>query len=263
MLIQLYGDGWIFFLLIPLCVLFGIMTVCMYKSEKKALQACLFEERLKEASKQLETQLLYYEALMDEVKNSRKQRHDYLNYFNTLLSLLKMQEISEAQTLLQQVADRSIALGVGYCHNLVVDSILTANKLIAEELDIEYIIDVILEDNIEIARIDLCSLFANILDNAITACKTVDSGRLIMLSAAVKSGCLIIRCKNTKANDIKLDNNKRLLSSKAPSPDHGLGIAILDGIACEYDGSLNITYDKEFFQVTVFLMCGAESALFE
>jgi len=234
----------------------------MYKSEKKALQACLLQERLKEASKQLETQLLYYDTLMDEVNNSRKQRHDYINYFNTLLSLLKMQEINEAKTLLQQIADRSTALVVGYCRNLVVDSILTAKKLVAEELDIEYIIDVILEDNIEIAQIDLCSLFVNILDNAITACKSVDSGRLIMLSAAVKSGCLIIRCKNTKTNEIKLDNN-RLLSSKDPSPDHGLGIAILNDIAREYDGSLNIVYDEEYFQVTVFLMCGAQATTFE
>jgi sensor histidine kinase regulating citrate/malate metabolism len=165
-----------------------------------------------------------------------------------------MGEADKAKELLHERIGSYHSTAAGYCRNLVVDSILSANKSVASANDIEYLIDVILEEDLGIDRIDLCGVFGNILDNAVTACKEVASGRLIMLSAAVKGGCLVIRCKNTKANEIKFSKGKPL-STKGP--DHGLGLTILEDIAKKYDGSFNIVCDDQYFQITVFLMCGA------
>lgn len=259
-LILFYGESRLYFLALTiLCILFCTMDIIMYKSIKKVLQTRLLEAQLNSASKQLKTQASYYNELMDEVYKYRKLRHDQLNYLNTLLSLLNMKKIDELKELLQSIVGKAASLTTGYCSNLVVDSILTANKTIADEYDIEYVIDVILEDDVGIDQIDLCSVFSNILDNAVTACKDVNNDRLIMLSAAVKSGCLIIRSKNTKRNEIKLRHDNKLLSSKGSDPEHGLGLTILDDIARKYDGSMRINHDKEYFQITVFLMCGADS----
>jgi len=245
-----------------LCSIFAFLDTNIYKLIKKASRFHLMEELVRNASNQLKIQPSYYENLSGEVDKYKKLRHDQLNYLNVLLSLLRENETAKAIDLLQQATGKTEALTLtGYCSNTLVDSILTSNKIIAHEQNIEYKADVILDDNIGIDAIDLCSVFSNILDNAVTACKAVKSERLIMLYAAVKSSCLIIRCKNTKANDIKTTYENKLLSSKG-SKEHGLGLAIIGDIAQKYDGSLNIKYDDKYFQITVFLMCGVTDRIF-
>jgi len=258
-LIWLLSRSLIFFIILSIfCVLFVCMDINICKLIEKASQAHLMEERVKSVSNQVIMQASYYENLSDEIYKYRKLKHDQHNYLSVLLSLLNEGETAKAVELIQQAVGKSEALAMGYCSNIVVDSILTSNKTIACEQNIEYLIDVILDDNIGIDQIDLCSVFSNILDNAVTACKAVESGRLIMLSAAVKANYLIVRCKNTKANEIKLTNDNKLASSKGPDPEHGLGLSILGDIAQKYDGSINIKHDDKYFQITVFLMCGAQ-----
>jgi sensor histidine kinase regulating citrate/malate metabolism len=57
-----------------------------------------------------------------------------------------------------------------YCSHPVVNAVLTQKCVLAELMDISMDIDVYVPDDSEIQSIDLCSVFSNLLDNAIEAC---------------------------------------------------------------------------------------------
>ena len=123
-----------------------------------------------------------------------------------------------------------------YCESPIVNAVITSKteEMKANGIKVKVSIDEF-DDDMGIERIDACSVFCNLLDNAIDACKKLDSGRFINIRAKKQGGYLNVAVEN--AYDGKLiKEGKRYKTSKIQQHEHGYGTKILTMIAERYDG---------------------------
>lgn len=141
-----------------------------------------------------------------------------------------------------------------YCENSVVNSVLTVKKVTAEQKGIETKIAVAIPETLRIAQIDLCSVFSNLLDNAIEACEqlSADKHKLISVKAVLQAGFLIVKVENPKINAVH-NVNGLIKTSKKDKVNHGYGLQLIRKIAEKYDGQVKVDYDESIFTVCVSL----------
>ena len=102
-----------------------------------------------------------------------------------------------------------------------------------------------------IAPIDLCSLFSNLLDNAIEACDKLPENagqKVIHIKAAIQAGFLIVKTENTYCQPVQR-SGEILKTSKQDGINHGYGLQLVRRIADQYEGQINIEYDDMIFRV--------------
>ena len=86
-----------------------------------------------------------------------------------------------------------------YCQDNLIQAILEGKKLRAEQYHIQVSYEIFLPDKLSIEITDLCSVFFNLMDNAIEACLQSGSQRpFIRLSTEFSGECLSIYLHNTK-----------------------------------------------------------------
>ncbi|EGT2202973.1 sensor histidine kinase virs; sensor histidine kinase virs [Clostridioides difficile] len=130
----------------------------------------------------------------------------------------------------------------------------TLDLILAEKISICKKHNIQIEDNINISKLnfiknnDICSIFANSLDNAIEACMDIDNEleKRIEVKATYINKFAIIKFINTKANDIKLID-EHIQTSKGDDKIHGIGLASIKYIVNKYGGETIVNYsDNEF-----------------
>ena len=93
-------------------------------------------------------------------------------------------------------------------------------------------------ESLPIADADLCTLLANLLDNAVEACRRLPRGadRFIDLSLEVRGDLLLVRCVNSAPP--RKAGAAGFATSKADPQSHGLGLPAMRRVAEKYDGAL-------------------------
>lgn len=107
----------------------------------------------------------------------------------------------------------------------------------AAEEQISMVIDCEDMEGLNISPEDLCSLFTNLLDNAIEANKRRAEGeeRWISLSCKRHGSMLVIHAENS-VSQIADTKNEVLKSIKKDEKWHGFGLLIMQKIVNKYDG---------------------------
>ena len=106
-------------------------------------------------------------------------------------------------------------------------------------------IDAHLPPRLPIRDSDLCSLIANLLENALEGSRDVESP-----AVSVRIGCaknyLCVRVTNRVSHDV-LAENPRLSTTKAHAEDHGVGVPVVRSIVARYDGMLDFSVEDGCF----------------
>lgn len=193
----------------------------------------------------------HYVAQMQDVKQELSQQ--IKKAYQLIEADAKNIEITDALDVSLQGLQRTKVSR--YCENSVVNSVLTVKKVTAGDKGIETKIAVTIPETLQIAQIDLCSVFSNLLDNAIEACEQLpesEEGKLISVKAALQAGFLIVKVENTKVNAVHKVNGM-IKTSKRDKENHGYGLQLIRKIAEKYDGQVNVNFDENIFRVYVSL----------
>ena len=123
-----------------------------------------------------------------------------------------------------------------YCESPVVNAVIASKmeEMKLDNVEVKIAIDE-LNDNMGIERIDMCSVFCNLLDNAIEACKKLDTGRFINVRVRKQGGYLNIAVENAFEGEL-INEGKKYKTSKNNRHEHGYGTRILEMIAERYEG---------------------------
>lgn len=198
-----------------------------------------------------------YEQYRLAIENSellRNEMHDMKHY----LAALKGEEDPVKRSEVLADMERAIAIQESFMNtgNQVLDVILTTKSLQCQKRGIT--LQAMIDGNIlsDIHVKDLCSLFGNILDNAIEATQQVKSKdmRLINLSVRRHKQFIIIECENYSENTVEIEKSRALPgTTKGDKIRHGFGLKSIKKVAEKYGGAMTISSQEGWFKVKVLL----------
>lgn len=103
---------------------------------------------------------------------------------------------------------------------------------------------------LKMTEIELISLFGNLLDNGIEACRRNEAEkRWIRLALRKVNGILIFKISNPSA-EIPRTEKGELISQKKKGI-HGLGMKSVESIVKKYEGIMEIEYQQDIFSVII------------
>lgn len=217
----------------------------------------LLNKRAREiARRQQEMDLRYYELVQTSRQEISKIKHEIANQLQTAYFLIgesTSKNKDKAMDLISEVqSNMSTLTNTFYCVNSVVNAVLTVkgNEAVSKQIDLHT--DISLNENLPIEKIDLCTIFNNLFDNAMEACEKIENPeeRYIKLKASVLSGYLVVKMQNAKAHAVD-ERDGEIVTSKGDKLLHGHGLKLLSEIAERYRGTCEVRYDDASFTVTL------------
>ena len=237
----------VFSLIIDFSIIYLVSGMLKKEQVEKELTA-LYNQR--------QTEQRYYEMAVNNMAEIKEIRQNYTGQLQTLYSLLEEGEHNlEIKELLDSSAQKLQSTSMKrYCENSIVNAILTIKSSNAKEKNISVESECGIPEEIGIEMIDLCSLFTNLLDNAIEACEKSEDvlQKEISIHAGVRGGYLTVKTENTYSQPVLREKGK-FLTSKADQVNHGYGLKLIDDIIRKYEGNLKIDTQDGVFRVVAML----------
>lgn len=202
---------------------------------------------------QLELQREEIARIRQKVEQERIYRHDMRHH---LLVLEELADRENSQGIRQYIGNLNHQLSAvekeDYCENATVNAVLAAYIGRAKQQDIRVTVKVRIPQELPVDEIDICTIVANALDNAIAACVTSESDRWIELSSALHdNGNFSIDIRNTCDVPIEFGTDGIPVSNKGEG--HGLGLKSIDAVVQKYNGLLRCTCENQVFRFSVVL----------
>lgn len=196
----------------------------------------------------------YYQTLEQQQEQTRRFIHEVNNHFQMVEGYLAGDETEKAKHYLQEIR-KSLPAGSGrkFCTDSAVNALLNSRytKLLKLHVDVHFNIDI--SQLLEIEAMDLCTLFANTLDNAIEASEQVEEGkRRVTLKARCSKGIFTIQEVNSKANEI-IEHKGHFLTGKGDRKAHGYGLDNMKEIVEKYGGRMEINYTEDEFSLLIYI----------
>ena len=235
-----------------LCLLVGVLLVSGVVLLRLFAQAKEYY-RARERQRMLERQLDLRRARQSELEANARQVSQLGDQLRGQLEAARQslgeRDLPRAGGALDRASKQLKAVQSTYCAHPVIDAVLAdkARRCEAEHIRLELALD--LPPELPQDGPALCSLFGNLLDNAVEACLRLPEGeRVIRCRAGCRGGYLVVEEENPLPPP--LDEAARQSRVRA---GRGLGLEILSGIARRYGGEVETQQRDGRFQVTVWL----------
>lgn len=211
-------------------------------SQEKKIAA---EEELKEVEHRIALEKSHYDAVQKRRDQLETIRLDFHNRLDLVMKMEASKDAS-ARDMIAAMSDQINRTRENiYCSIPVVNAILTEKEEACLQAEIGLQASLDLPELPWIEQMHLCSIFGNLLDNAITACKQVEKKEppTIQLSSMVTGDYLFIKVTNPSRKP-----------RRKPAAGRGYGFRILSDLAERYGGSFQSHYSNGIFTAVVSLL---------
>ena len=181
----------------------------------------------------------HYRHIEAQRRHLNLLKHNFQNQISLISELLSDNQEEQAATLLNALTEQvNSTKEYPYCPSPIINAVLSGKERECQLSSIAFQAELQISTCDTIPASYLCSIFANLLDNAINACQKIDtaSERYIHLTAKQAGDYLHIKVRNSS------------LPPKAPKVGHGFGQKILKDIADKYHGSFQTRYEKRTYE---------------
>lgn len=211
-----------------------------------------YQEKEHIIAQYLEEQVKYYEYLRDQEKETKKFRHDIRGHLYFLNKLKKEGKNQEFEEYLQEMIGRVDGLGNRvHVGNDIVNAVLSKTYTEAREKQIALEISGHLPAKCNISVYHLCTIFSNLLNNAIEAAEQTEKRKIWVICRYTKEE-IIVEIGNyfNATNKVEEIN---LQTSKTDRNYHGWGMKnVMDSVeSCR--GLIDIEIIDDQFIVSVTL----------
>lgn len=193
---------------------------------------------------------------IEQLSISQKQaaiyRHDLRHHMTFLQNCIVENKRDQALKYMHQICtDIDNSRVIRYCNNEAINLILSSYADQAKEVGIDIQILVTATDFARFQITDLCSLFANALENAIHACKKIPASekRYITLKVFEKNDRICIKIANNYIQNPIFENE----IPTSHETNHGIGVRSMISVVEKYHGVYGFfTENREFrFQASL------------
>lgn len=248
-----FSKSFVIFLFIELliCILSDIYLIVIAPpriAENKKLQ-----ERLRYIEEIRNGENAFFTSLLTKEQEMAELRHDWNNLLQIAMAQSKSSGASDADTGLLEALSRRVDATklTRYCSNQTINALLNTKINILKENNIPVSISCSLPEKTKIDELDLCSILSNLIDNASEYCITHPSAK----------NSIAISCKNLSSENIiiQIKNYAQspqmfIKTTKADTRRHGYGLGIVRNIVSKYNGTFELTNDKNMVVASVLLV---------
>lgn len=238
--------------IISLIVLLFVNFIAFYLYEELS-----YTYKQKTESLLLKQQNQYYIKQFDLIEDSLEKikavRHDMRNHLSTIEVYINNDEKTKALDYISKMYEVSkLDRKLAFSGNMEIDSILNFKLQEAELYNIKVLLELRVPTKLRCSTFDLVVIMGNILDNAIQATCKLDSERRISIQMIYNKSILIINVSNTFDGKV-LYNGYNIATSHVDKENHGLGLNNTKAILKKYNGTINISYSKNEFNVSTMM----------
>ncbi|WP_195938145.1 sensor histidine kinase [Romboutsia sp. 1001713B170131_170501_G6] len=249
----LYSERYVFdFLLTPKLIgASSIVLILLFrqivKENKKKAQNELMKNKL-------DMQYAHYLSIQESHMKVKKLYHDINNHIYCIDNLKNnSKEVNEyVNNLKDEIKEFKSIYNTG---NMILDIIINEKSELCNKKGIKFICDINFSKVNFIKPIDVSSIFANILDNAIEACDKIHDkniNKYIRVKGTISKSYFVLKCENSKVNSIKINKN-RLITDKMDKFMHGIGIQSVKSSLEKYNGEILFEDKKDKFILNIYI----------
>ncbi len=199
--------------------------VCTLYAYRRICHDFQTREELRSLTQAIQAQKVYISEARTRYEQTRAFRHDIKNHLSVLSGLLNNERLEEGREYLKKLNIISDSLSFP-CHtgNPVVDILLGEKLGLAKSGGIAVQVSLDLPGTGRIDDLDLCVIFGNALDNAVTACRSVQGEKSIVIRGERQGDFYMLGFENTCAGE--------------GQPHVGTGLANIRSVAEKYRGAM-------------------------
>lgn len=218
-------------------IIISIVSIGLFIKNKNEKDKYYLDNVIKDKTIKLQEE--YYQKLIDNYSSLREFKHDIKGHYHVLDKLLKSNNYQEASTYLENINEKISNLDVYSSNNIYISAILNSFDNQFKDNNIRFDFSYSVAGYIVMDNMDICTLFYNLINNALEANLKIDNNRFISLKIAnIKNNLFIEIINPLKENkDIKYIETKT--SSKEDNKNHGIGLLKINEIINKYSGSNN------------------------
>lgn len=237
-------ERWVLYVCLLSLFFFSIYFVIRNKEVKMKLDFMNMRNNLLEEN---------YNTINNIYMDNAKLYHDLNNHLNILYQLLDEGNTGEAKEYIKQISKPILILSKTVWTGVDVIDVIINSKLekmqsknIDAEIKVEY------PHNSTILPNDMCSVLANLLDNAIEASEKVLDNRKVSLTMRRINSFMLIKVTNTC-----IEANRKFGNIPSTTKEnkylHGWGLPSVQGIVKKYSGSMECLNENNTFTVKILL----------
>ena len=207
-----------------------------------------------EIARQLDAQRQELLRIDQNMEQSRIYRHDMRHHLSVLRELAEGEKNEDIRAYISSLDSRIAELeNERYCDNSVVNAALSTYLGRAKQADIRIEVNVDIPKDLPIDAIDICTVLANALNNAVSACSSNSREKSwIYVSAALReNGNFYVDIKNPC--DTPVEFGKDGFPVSHGGEEHGFGVKSMDAIVRKYNGLLHCSCDDGIFRLRAVL----------
>jgi len=227
----------------------GVVMLLTHRMMRYSLQT---EKELLILNNLLKTQYTQYIHSKDNIDAINIKYHDLKHQLLAIRG--ETDAMKREKFIVEMENDLKHISGLTNTGSTVLDTILSTKNHECNEYHIN-LTSVIHGDELDFIRaIDLCSIFGNILDNAIESLKKVNDieKRVLKLAVFRQNNFLLISCENYYESAVVFEDDS-LVSTKSDKTVHGFGIKSVKSIVANYNGTVTIHAEDGWFKINILI----------
>ncbi len=179
-------------------------------------------------------------------------KHDLRNHLQVIQEMCNTRQYAQMENYISELSGQPM-LSKSFCitGNQAADSVISIKKAYADRAGIRLTFDGCFAWLDRLSPIDVCTLFSNLLDNALEGVKDA-AVPYIEVHGKDHAHFYAIVFSNSVPENIKIRNNS-VKTSKRDKKHHGLGLSSVNSVIRKYNGSYTLECtDMVFFVRAVF-----------
>ncbi|MGX4598328.1 ATP-binding protein [Faecalimicrobium sp. JNUCC 81] len=233
-----------------------VVFILLIFTIKKIKESIILEKEKVVIEEKIKAQYNYYERIKKNQGRTKRLYHDLKNHLLCINNIDTNENASKYSMELEKEIEK-----IEYIYNTkndILDIILKEKNDICIDNNIDFFADINFEKCNFVQMIDVCSIFSNILDNAMEAClKIKDSERKIYIRGTIVKNYFVLKSVNSKINDIKTDDNN-IISSKTDRDFHGIGLKSVENSLNKYNGEFRFKDLGNEFELDIYIPIESE-----
>lgn len=189
-------------------------------------------------------------ALLDSYTAQRRLTHEFTNHISALRALLEQGDVAGAQNYIAGV-DKAVAASTTIMdtHNPLLDSILTRKYEEAARQGVSVYFDLCDLRNFPLSGVDMVTVLANLLDNAICAAAQAYPPEVYVRVRKTGEEYLL-SVRNRVQRDVELPPDGQLPRTTRKEPGHGMGLSNVRDVLLRHGAEYTLSCRDNWFRFT-------------